>query len=70
MSEDRKTVDSLARAKFGMSGEQYIRNRVQQGYTAGQMATELGVSRMTANKHVRKVATPNPRPWLMKNKAA
>ena len=70
MSEHRKTVDSLAREKFGLPGDEYIRDRIKQGYTAGQVATELGVSRMTATNHMRRIAKPNPRPWLLKGKAA
>lgn len=69
MSKERDTVASIAQARFGMTEAQYLKDRIERGWSAAKIASELGLSRAAVTRRVARIATKN-KPWRVNREAA
>lgn len=64
----RDCVASRALERFGMSEDEYLRNRIAQGYSARAIARELGFSPVAVAKRMHRLAKPQK--WVVMEEVA
>jgi DNA-binding NarL/FixJ family response regulator len=69
MQKDKDCVRTRAHELYGMTEQEYLLDRIDRGYSARQIARELGFSTPAICDRLRLIANKRPSQWVPKEAA-